>query len=105
MTQEIQTDTVDFHSSVTQTDKINKVDNFVQTEQHLSQTNTTMISNKPSATKSSSSISSTTSELVLKTRLDNLILEKNSLRARNEELIQELEATNNKMAFQVEIIF
>lgn len=33
----------------------------------------------------------------LKTRIDNLILEKNSLRARNDELAQELDSANRKL--------
>ena len=105
-----QTDEVATRSLLIQTDAMEQATNSTQTDAVPATTTTTGSSlvNKL-ASKSSSSIASSTGggsqqgatpspELIqLKTRIDNLILEKNSLRVRNEELMQDLEAANKKL--------
>ena len=105
-----QTDDVATRSLLIQTDAMEQVTNSTQTDAVPSTTTTTTTTGSSLvnklASKSSSSIASSTGpqaatpspELIqLKTRIDNLILEKNSLRVRNEELMQDLEAANKKL--------
>jgi hypothetical protein len=106
-----QTDEVATRSLLIQTDAMEQVTNSTQTDVVTATTTTTTGSSLVNklASKSSSSIASSTGggsqqgatpspELIqLKTRIDNLILEKNSLRVRNEELMQDLEAANKKL--------
>lgn len=107
-----QTDEVATRSLLIQTDAMEQATNSTQTDAVPATTTTTTTGSSlvnKLASKSSSSIASSTGggsqqgatpspELIqLKTRIDNLILEKNSLRVRNEELMQDLEAANKKL--------
>ena len=103
-----QTDDVATRSLLIQTDAMEQVTNSTQTDAVPSTTTTTTGSSLVNklASKSTSSIASSTGQqaatpspelIQLKTRIDNLILEKNSLRVRNEELMQDLEAANKKL--------
>lgn len=103
-----QTDDVPTRSLLIQTDAMEQVTNSTQTDTVAATTSTSSSLVNKLASKSSSSIASSTGggsqqatpspELIqLKTRIDNLILEKNSLRVRNEELMQDLEAANKKL--------
>ena len=85
-----------------QTDTITKNDYSIQTDPQNAESQ--ISGNKSVTIKSSSSLtitgSATSHELtLLRTRMDSLILEKNSLRARNEELIQELNSISIKPSF------
>lgn len=104
-----QTDEVATRSLLIQTDAMEQATNSTQTDAVPATTTTGSSLVNKLASKSSSSIASSTGggsqqgatpspELIqLKTRIDNLILEKNSLRVRNEELMQDLEAANKKL--------
>lgn len=93
----VQTDSIDLVANSTQTDA-------AATTASASASSSSIAANK-TASKSSSSISSSSTQNApspeltqLKTRIDNLILEKNSLRVRNDELAQDLDAANRKLA-------
>lgn len=96
--QEVQTEAATVQSSLSQTDITEQTSSSTQTDAPSSSSTASL--NSKTVSKSSSSISTTgmSPEMTqLKTRIDNLILEKNSLRVRNEELSQDLEAANRKL--------
>lgn len=86
-------------TALIQTETTTKNDYSIQTDPQNAESQ--ISANKSVTIKSSSSLtntgSATSHELTLiRTRMDSLILEKNSLRARNDELIQELNSISKK---------